>query len=247
MDTIMPSCSYLLRLYLSHHFQPPAFFSSSMLSKYAFMSKGPSSLMLSEMCLAIFKCLAILKYAAIFKYALTSKWQSSSTSANFSSLADYSSVQLPSKASFNLSQIVPKVEFLPDFINLLTKRLKWQITDKSCGLRYAKVNLQNTHLLLHTGYVICFVHLTNKANINHWSSIQCYQVTRGIHGANLYAMTYGLSIEKRYWERYQNVRIKSHQHQHYGMVGMGKYEICQHGITKYWHLTILERVTNVAM
>ena len=226
IDTAMLSYSRFPRLYLSHHFQPPAFFFTSTLSEYVVMSKGQSSLMLSEMHLAIFKYLAMLKYAAIFKYAQTSKWQSSSTLASFSLLVDYSSVQLPSKASFNLSQITPKVEFLPDFINLLTKRLKWQITNKSCGLRYAKVDLQNTHLLLHTSYVICFVYSTNKANISHWSSIQCYQVTRGVHAANLYTMTYGLGIEKRHWGRYQIVRTKLYQHQHYGIDRTGKHEIC---------------------
>ena len=137
----MLSCFHLSSLYLFHHFQPLTFFFSSTFSEYVVMSKEQSSLTLFEICLAIFKYLAILKYAPIFKCARESKWQSSSTLASFSSLADYSSIKLPSKASFNFSQIAPKVEFLPDFINLLTKQLKEQITNKFYGLHYAKVNL----------------------------------------------------------------------------------------------------------
>ena len=40
------------------------------------------------------------------------------------------------KSSFVPSHTAQTIEFLPDNNVLLNKRLRWQITDKSCKLRY---------------------------------------------------------------------------------------------------------------
>ncbi|WP_375467273.1 hypothetical protein, partial [uncultured Nostoc sp.] len=90
----------------------------------------------------------------------------------------------------------------PDDQALLNKRLQWQITDESRGLRYVKIDPRDTHLLS-----------------------QIY-----ILAADLYAMTHGLGIEKQHWGRYQIVRTKSYQHQHYGICGTGKHEIEEYGM-----------------
>lgn len=44
------------------------------------------------------------------------------------------------EASFNLFRAAQTVEFLPDDIALLNKRLQWQITNKSRGLRYIQLD-----------------------------------------------------------------------------------------------------------
>lgn len=42
--------------------------------------------------------------------------------------------------SFDLSRAAQTVKFLPNCIAMLNKRLKWQITNKSQGLRYIKLD-----------------------------------------------------------------------------------------------------------
>ena len=71
---------------------------------------------------------------AMLRFAAISVWQLSSTLASFSSL-------LTSEASFNLSCAGQIIEFLSDNQALLNKKLQWQIFDKSCGLRYVKLDL----------------------------------------------------------------------------------------------------------
>ena len=95
-------------------------------------------LTLSEMRLTISECLAMSKYAAM------SKWQLSSTLASFPLLADYLSVKLTSKVSFNLSRAAQTVEFLPDNIALVNKRLQRQITN---SLGVVRVEFQNSRFL----------------------------------------------------------------------------------------------------
>ena len=148
------------------------------------------------------------------KYTAMSEWQFSSTLsemrpvmselqlspaltnfplASFSLLADYSSVKLTSEASFHLSRAAQTVKFLPDDNALSNKRLQRQITNKSRGLRYVKLD-RGTLLLSQIGYIICLANAIIKANIIHW----CKQVKRGILAAELYAMAYGFGIEKRH-------------------------------------------------
>lgn len=53
-------------------------------------------------------------------------------------------------------------------------------------------------------------------------------MTYAVLVANLYIMEYWLDIEKQYWERYQIVQAKLHQHKHYGIDEMGKHKICKY-------------------
>ncbi len=107
-----------------------------------------------------------------------------------------------SEVSFDLSQAAQTVEFSPDNIALLNKRLQWQITNKFQGLRYVKLNqntlqlvvfkdssfANNKDLLSQIGYVICLADATKKANIIHWSSMKCKRVTCSVLAAELYGM-----------------------------------------------------------
>ena len=167
---------------------------------------------------------------AMLRCAAMSAWQLSSTLASFSLL-------LTSEASFNLSRAGQTIEFSPNDQALLNKRLQWQITDKSRGLRYVKLDPRDTHLLSQIGYVISLADATNKANV-HWSSIKCKRVThrRVFLAAELYAMTHRVDIEKRHWGRYQIVRAKFYQHKHYGMGKTSK-----DGTSEYWHLATFRK------
>ncbi len=112
------------------------------------------------------------------------------------------------EASFDLSRVAQTVEFPPDDIALLNKRLQWQITNKSEGLRYVKLNQNDLQLVVFTdssfainkdllsqiGYVICLANAAHKANIIHWSSIKCKQVTRSVLATELYGMAHGFDI-----------------------------------------------------
>ena len=158
---------------------------------------------------------------AMFKYILISEcttifnWQLSSILAAMIMKTDHKYLtftkHLPEN-TFDLSRVAQTVKLLPD-ANALT--------DKFQGLRYIKLNPQSTHLLSQIGYVICSANATNKANI-YLSFIKCILVTRSVLSTELYAMTYVLDIEKRHWERYQIMRKKLYQHQHYGMGGTGQ-------------------------
>ena len=112
------------------------------------------------------------------------------------------------EASFNLSRAAQTVKFLPDNIAILNKRLQWQITNKSRGLRYIKLDQDTLQLVVFTdspfannkdmlsqiGYVIYLVDATNKANIIHWSLIKCKQITQSVLAAELYGMAHGFDI-----------------------------------------------------
>ena len=112
------------------------------------------------------------------------------------------------EASFNLFRVAQTVEFLPDDIALLNKRLRWQITNKSRELRYVKLDQDTLQLVVFTdssfannkdlssqiGYVICLADATKKAKIIHWSSLKCKRVTRSVLAAELYGMAHGFNI-----------------------------------------------------
>ena len=152
----------------------------------------------------------MFEYLAMFKCAPMSEWQSENLpEASFD----------PSLAAQTAAQTV---EFSPDDIALLNKRLRRQTTNKSRQLRHVKLDPRDTHMSL------------------------CKQVTRAVLAAKLYAMAHGLDIEKRHWRRYQIVRTKSHQHKHYGMGGigkheMGKYERGKDGTSEHWHLATFRK------
>lgn len=100
------------------------------------------------------------------------------------------------KASFDLSRAAQTVEFSPDDIALLNKRLQWQINNNSRGLRYVKLDQDTLQLVVFTdssfannkdmssqiGYVICLADATNKANIIHESN------NHSFHGPMLYLL-----------------------------------------------------------
>ncbi len=72
------------------------------------------------------------------------------------------------------------------------------------------------------------------------------RMTRGILAAKFYVMAYGFDIEKRNWGRYQTMRTKSNQHQHYEMGGtdkheIGEYETGKDGTSEYWHLATFRK------
>lgn len=50
-------------------------------------------------------------------------------------------------------------------------------------------------MLLQIGYIIYLVNETIKANIIHWSSIMCKQVTRNVLTVKLYGMIYWFNIK----------------------------------------------------
>ncbi len=95
-----------------------------------------------------------------------------------------------------------------DNIVLLNKNSQWQITNKSRGLHYIKLDqnrlqlvvftdssfVNNKDMSLQIGYVICLADATSKANIIHWSSIKCKRVTHSVLAAELYRMAYGFDI-----------------------------------------------------
>lgn len=112
------------------------------------------------------------------------------------------------EASFHLFQAAQTAEFSPHDIAMLNKRLQWQITNKSQGLRYIKLDQDTLQLVVFTdssftnnkdlssqiGYVICLADATNKANIIHWSLIKYKRVTRSVLAAELYGMAHGFAI-----------------------------------------------------
>ena len=112
------------------------------------------------------------------------------------------------EASFDLSRAAQTVKFSPDDIALLNKQLQWQISNKSRGLRYIKLDQDTLQLVVFTdssfannkdmssqiGHVICLADATNKANIIHWSSIKYKRVTRSVLAAELYGMAHGFDI-----------------------------------------------------
>ena len=91
------------------------------------------------------------------------------------------------EASFDLFQAAQIVEFLANDIAFLNKRLQLQITNKSRGLRYIKLDQNTLELVVFTnssfannkdmssqiGYIICLADATNKMNIIYWFSIKC--------------------------------------------------------------------------
>lgn len=142
------------------------------------------------------------------------------------------------KAFFDPFHTTQTEQFLPDDQALSNKRLQWQITDKSRGLYYVKLDPQDTDLLSQFSYVICLADTTNKANTMH----SYKQMTCSVLAVELYTMAHRFDIEKRHWGRYQIVRTKSNQHEHYGIDELGKY-----GTGKNRHLTTLERVASVGI
>jgi hypothetical protein len=114
------------------------------------------------------------------------------------------------EASFDLSHAAQSTEstFSSDDIISLNKRLQWQITNQTRGLRYVKLDQSSLQLVVFTdssfannrdsssqiGYVICLSDSTNKANILHWSSVKCKRVTRSVLAAELFAMVHGFDV-----------------------------------------------------
>ena len=154
----------------------------------------------------------ISEYTAMSKYAAMSKWQFSSTLASFPLLADYSSIKLTSEEAIKETKIMTK-----DCGNLTPTQ---HLPETSFDLTRSAQKVKFTADIDIISYVICLADTTNKGNIMHWYN----RVTRGVLAVELYAMTHRFDIEKRHWGRYQIVRKKSYQHQHYGMGETGEYK-----------------------
>ena len=142
-----------------------------------------------------------------------SEWQLSHLAlASFSSLADYSSIKLTSEKAVKSAKIMTKDrKYLTSTQNL---------SEASFDFSRSAQKVKFTADIDIISYVICLADTTNKGNIMHWYN----RVTRGVLAVELYAMTHRFDIEKRHWGRYQIVRKKSYQHQHYGMGETGEYK-----------------------
>ena len=119
-------------------------------------------------------------------------------------MSKWQSENLP-EASFNLflaaQTAAQTVEFSPDDIALLIKRLQWQTINKSQQLRHIKLNPRDTQIL------------------------QCKYVTPVVLATKFYMMmAHKFDIEKRHWGRYQIVQTKLHQYKYYKVGGIGKHE-----------------------
>ena len=203
------------------------------------------SLTLSKMRPAISKCSAMSKCATIFEWQL-----SLPALANFPLLADCPSVKLTNEEAIKGTKIMTKdcgnltstqylpetsfdpslaaqiaaqtVEFSPDNIALLNKRLQRQTTNKSRQLLHVKLDPQDTHLQI--GYVICVANITNKVNIIDWLSITCKQMTKvkWIHRHH--------NAADSMTKARAPLTLKT---QLYEIVRTGEYGTCKHGIGKY--------------
>ena len=112
------------------------------------------------------------------------------------------------EASFDLSVAAQAVEPTEKDIQVLNKRIQWQIENPARGLRYVKLDKNTLQLLVFTdasfannkdlssqiGYVLVLADASNRANILHWSSIKCKRVTRSVLASELYGLVHGFDI-----------------------------------------------------
>jgi hypothetical protein len=107
-----------------------------------------------------------------------------------------------------LSYAAQFIEMSSDDINILNKRLQWQIINQIRNLRYVKLDQSFLRLMIFTNscfannrdlfsqinYVIC---LTNDihATILHWSSIKCKRMTRSVLTVELFAMIHDFYVD----------------------------------------------------
>lgn len=132
-------------------------------------------------------------------------------------LANYSSVKLTDKETIKAVEDHKYLTF--------TKILSEAFFNLSHIVQTAKILPDNNTI----SYVICLTNIINKVSIDLFS-MEYKQVIRNILAVNIYAMAYGLDIEKEHWKRYQIMQKKSYQHQYYGICGIGKYEIGEYGM-----------------
>lgn len=112
------------------------------------------------------------------------------------------------EAAFDLSFAAQMTNPDKDAINLLNKRIQWQIDNSTRGLRFIKLNKDTLKLIVFTdssfannkdytsqiGYVIVLADGNDNANILHWSSTKCRRVTRSVLASELYAMSNGYDM-----------------------------------------------------
>jgi hypothetical protein len=113
-----------------------------------------------------------------------------------------------SEASFDFSHAAQFIEMTSDDINVLNKRLQWQIINQSCDLKYVRLNqsflrlvvfidsffVNNRDLSSQIDYVICLADATH-ANIIHWFLIKCKRVTRSVLAVELFAMIHDFDVD----------------------------------------------------
>ncbi len=112
------------------------------------------------------------------------------------------------EASFDLSRAAQSIEITSDDIISLNKRLNWQISNQSRGLKYVKLNqstlrlvvfidssfVNNSDLFSQIDYVICLADDIH-ANILHWFSIKCKRMTRNVLAVELFAMIHDFDVD----------------------------------------------------
>jgi hypothetical protein len=94
-----------------------------------------------------------------------------------------------------------------DDINVLNKRLQWQIINQSRDLKYVRLNqtslrlviftdssFVNNHDLSQIDYIICLADATH-ANILHWFSIRCKRMTRSVLAIELLTMIHDFDVD----------------------------------------------------
>ncbi len=112
-----------------------------------------------------------------------------------------------SEASFDLSHAAQFIEMTSDDINVLNKRLQWQIINQSRDLKYVRLNqtslrlviftdssFVNNHDLSQIDYIICLADATH-ANILHWFSIRCKRMTRSVLAIELLTMIHDFDVD----------------------------------------------------
>ena len=113
------------------------------------------------------------------------------------------------KASFDLFYAAQSTDYTPDDINLLNKRLAWQRTNKSRGLKYVQLHQDSLQIVVfcdtsfannrdfssQIGYVVCLTDKTDIANLIHWTSIKRKRMIRSVLAFELYVMGHVFDIE----------------------------------------------------
>ena len=112
------------------------------------------------------------------------------------------------EASFDLSFAAQVTEPSKDDVQLLNKRLQWQIDNADRGLNMVKLDKNTLRIIVFTdssfannrdytsqiGYVIIVADGENNANIIHWSSTKCRRITRSVLASELYALSNGYDL-----------------------------------------------------
>ncbi len=121
-----------------------------------------------------------------------------------------------SETSFDLSHVAQSTEITSDDINVLNKRLQWQIINQIKDLKYVRLNqtflclvifidssfVNNSDLFSQIDYVICLTDATH-ANILHWSSIKCKK-SFAVCLQLSYSQWFTILMSTQYWNQFSS-------------------------------------------